>query len=134
MLRFYPHRKAKKMRLEGYREAWHLLESADHGCKIEIQARADETIGAQFDSRSLTKTNVILRNVILSEEMNSQSEFISQSKDPYSLHEPGQHAIPIQHPHIPVRLKPGEAPWPTPPLRILARRQGKNLLPNPEED
>ena len=26
MLRFYPHRKAKKMRLEKYREAWHLLQ------------------------------------------------------------------------------------------------------------
>ena len=26
MLRFYPHRKAKKMRLEPYREAWHLLD------------------------------------------------------------------------------------------------------------
>ena len=26
MLRFYPHRKAKKMRLEKYREAWHLLD------------------------------------------------------------------------------------------------------------
>ena len=25
MLRFYPHRKAKRMRLEQYREAWHLL-------------------------------------------------------------------------------------------------------------
>lgn len=25
MLRFYPHRKARKMRLEKYREAWHLL-------------------------------------------------------------------------------------------------------------
>ena len=25
MLRFYPHRKAKRMRLEKYREAWHLL-------------------------------------------------------------------------------------------------------------
>ena len=26
MLRFYPHRQAKKMRLEKYREAWHLLD------------------------------------------------------------------------------------------------------------
>src|SRR6202040_2661819 len=26
MLRFYPHRKAKKMRLEKYRGAWHLLQ------------------------------------------------------------------------------------------------------------
>jgi hypothetical protein len=25
MLRFYPHRNAKKMRLEKYREAWYLL-------------------------------------------------------------------------------------------------------------
>ncbi|MGD0990306.1 MAG: hypothetical protein ABR874_21040, partial [Candidatus Sulfotelmatobacter sp.] len=26
MLRFYPHRKARQMRLEPYREAWHLLD------------------------------------------------------------------------------------------------------------
>ncbi|MFZ1008626.1 MAG: hypothetical protein WAN65_17430 [Candidatus Sulfotelmatobacter sp.] len=26
MLRFYPHRQAKRMRLEPYREAWHLLD------------------------------------------------------------------------------------------------------------
>jgi hypothetical protein len=25
MLRFYPHRRARRMRLEKYREAWHLL-------------------------------------------------------------------------------------------------------------
>jgi hypothetical protein len=44
MLRFYPHRQAKKMRLEKYREAWHLLQSqpdTEHG--LEIQAVADET-------------------------------------------------------------------------------------------
>jgi hypothetical protein len=45
MLRFYPHRQAKKMRLEKYREAWHLLEpakSAKHSYGLEIQAVADE--------------------------------------------------------------------------------------------
>jgi hypothetical protein len=59
MLRFYPHRTAKKMRLEPYREAWHLLQSPDdeekqkaekidnagkprHG--LEIQASADEAL------------------------------------------------------------------------------------------
>ena len=26
MLRFYPHRQARRMRLEPYREAWHLLD------------------------------------------------------------------------------------------------------------
>ncbi len=41
MLRFYPHRKARKMRLEKYREAWHLLSADDS--PLEIQAAADET-------------------------------------------------------------------------------------------
>jgi hypothetical protein len=46
MLRFYPHRQAKKMRLEQYREAWHLLEpkpNADNKYGLEIQAAAEET-------------------------------------------------------------------------------------------
>jgi PD-(D/E)XK endonuclease len=45
MLRFYPHRQAKKMRLEKYREAWHLLEpaeSAKYSYGLEIQAAADD--------------------------------------------------------------------------------------------
>jgi hypothetical protein len=42
MLRFYPHREAKKMRLEEYREAWRLLQSSDGSALIEIQARAEE--------------------------------------------------------------------------------------------
>jgi len=44
MLRFYPHRQAKKMRLEPYREAWHLLQSEDSPCGVEIHAMADETL------------------------------------------------------------------------------------------
>ena len=78
--------------------------------------------------------------------MNSQSEFISQSKscpeqakraerDPNPLNGSNhRRSIAIRHRRKPVRLKPGQAPWPTPPLRILARRQGKNLLPDPEEE
>jgi hypothetical protein len=45
MLRFYPHRTAKKMRLEPYREAWHLLQSSDSPdsrSRIDIHAMADE--------------------------------------------------------------------------------------------
>jgi len=42
MLRFYPHRQAKKMRLEPYREAWHLLQSEASSPGVEIQAMADE--------------------------------------------------------------------------------------------
>jgi hypothetical protein len=40
MLRFYPHREAKQMRLEKYREAWHLLEAHQPG-DITIHASAD---------------------------------------------------------------------------------------------
>ena len=43
MLRFYPHRKAKKMRLEKYREAWHLLDPPlPNPPTITIQACIDE--------------------------------------------------------------------------------------------
>ena len=43
MLRFYPHRKAKLMRLEGYREAWHLLDPP-----LTIQACIDEDYPTGF--------------------------------------------------------------------------------------
>jgi hypothetical protein len=42
MLRFYPHRKAKKMRLEPYREAWHLLDPPLPNPPITIHACIDE--------------------------------------------------------------------------------------------
>jgi hypothetical protein len=42
MLRFYPHRKAKLMRLEKYREAWALLDPPLPNPPITIQACTDE--------------------------------------------------------------------------------------------
>jgi hypothetical protein len=121
MLRFYPHRKAKKMRLEPYREAWHLLQSEEESGtpgKIEIQARADETIYPDNPSSV----------VILSEASASRSEADAQSKDPYTSSAP-PYTEP-KHP-TPVRLPKSAAPWPIPPLRILATRKGKQILPNP---
>jgi hypothetical protein len=51
MLRFYPHRKAKKMRLEKYREAWHYLDPTDPSRRppITIHAEADETVYDETD-------------------------------------------------------------------------------------
>ena len=130
MLRLYPHRKAKKMRLEPYREAWHLLQSEEEtGAtgKIEIQARADETTYADetiyldHDSQRASKSTVIL-----SEASASRSEADAQSKDPYT-----SSALPdseIKHP-TPIRLPKSAAPWPIPRLRILATRKGKQILP-----
>jgi hypothetical protein len=42
MLRFYPHRQAKKMRLEKYREAWHLLDPPFPNPPLTIHACIDE--------------------------------------------------------------------------------------------
>ena len=44
MLRFYPHRKAKLMRLEKYREAWHLLDPP-----LTIHACIDEDYPERFE-------------------------------------------------------------------------------------
>lgn len=81
MLRFYPHRKAKKMRLEKYREAWHYLDPTDPSRRppITIRAEADETVyppeelQEQEEEEQEEKEEefepepVILRFVILSE-------------------------------------------------------------------
>jgi len=44
MLRFYPHRNARKMRLEKYREAWHLLDPP-----LTIHASIDENYPESYD-------------------------------------------------------------------------------------
>jgi len=103
MLRFYPHRKAKKMRLEPYREAWHLLQSPED-TKIEIQACADETI----------YTNPVI---------------LSEAKDLRSL--PASTNSEQNYHTKPIRLPKSAAPWPIPLLRILATRKGKHILPYP---
>jgi len=41
MLRFYPHRQARQMRLEKYREAWNLLQASDGTALIELRAEAE---------------------------------------------------------------------------------------------
>jgi hypothetical protein len=113
MLRFYPHRQAKKMRLEPYREAWHLLQSeeekADTG-KIEIQARADETL----------YNDIAPSSVIPSEGADPRSGSAPQSRDLlFSA------ATTVTH------LPASAAPWPIPPLKILTTRKTTQILPTP---
>ena len=129
MLRFYPHRQAKKMRLEPYREAWHLLFADDDprastniappAPKIELQATADETIYPAIYNDS----------VILSEASASRSEADAQSKDPFTSSAP-----PDSTTKQPTHLPASAAPWPIPPLKILATRKGKQILPIPNPD
>jgi hypothetical protein len=59
MLRFYPHRQAKKMRLEKYRELWTQLKPESPGPHgpITIQAVADETIDDAAIPEGIAITN-----------------------------------------------------------------------------
>jgi len=115
MLRFYPHRQAKKMRLEPYREAWHLLqeeETPEQG-KITLQASADDTI-----------YNI----VIPSEGADPRSRSAPQSRDPYTS------CAPPDSETTPTHLPKSAAPWPIPPLKILTTRKGPQILPTPMPD
>ncbi|MGA9979514.1 MAG: group I intron-associated PD-(D/E)XK endonuclease [Candidatus Sulfotelmatobacter sp.] len=68
MLRFYPHRQAKKMRLEKYREAWHQLKPTHPGANgpITIQAVADETLYATIPE-DIPPADALQPSAILSE-------------------------------------------------------------------
>ena len=122
MLRFYPHRKAKKMRLEPYREAWHLLQEEEEDeagppGKIDLQAQADDTIYPDNQTNSDIASSI----VIPSEGADRRSRSAPQSRDLASALSP--------HPtHLPASA----APWPIPPLKILATRKGKQILPTPQ--
>jgi PD-(D/E)XK endonuclease len=111
MLRFYPHRQAKRMRLEAYREAWHHLQSPDDQQKIEIQASADEAVYGAIPTNS----------VIPSEGAGPRSGSAPQWRDL---------GFPSAKPTL---LPKTAAPWPIPLLRILATRKGKQILPDPPE-
>jgi hypothetical protein len=50
MLRFYPHRQARKMRLEKYREAWHLLDPPLPNPPLTIHASIDENYPEGFEA------------------------------------------------------------------------------------
>jgi hypothetical protein len=116
MLRFYPHRTAKKMRLEKYREAWHLLQSPEatgkddaakeesRSGKIDLQARADESTYEDCHSEH--------------SGMIRPSESSPESRN-------------LLLPTTPVTLPAASAPWPIPPLQILATRKGRQILPHP---
>ena len=123
MLRFYPHRQAKRMRLEPYREAWHHLQSPgdqEKKEKIEIQASADETV----------YVNDVLVNDCHSERsgMIRPSESSPKSRACPELPE-GNLLCSLAR--KPIRLPASAAPWPIPLLRILVTRKGKQILPNP---
>jgi len=131
MLRFYPHRKAKRMRLEPYREAWNqVLSKQSNDVDVgDIHAQADET------------THTIIP-VILSEGAAPRSGSAPQSKDlasssgkhppkkPSSLH---TYRVLCAQTST-VAIDASLAPWRIPRLKILVTREGKRILSGAQRD
>jgi len=125
MLRFYPHRQAKIMRLEPYREAWNLILPKESNHVMDIHASADDSVSS--DDVILTLSS-------------------SKGKDPCTLpaaligRKYGDGRITQSDDHLlttyrgllrntpPTEVETSLAPWPIPPLKILTTRKGKHLL------
>ncbi|HTW57612.1 MAG TPA: group I intron-associated PD-(D/E)XK endonuclease [Terriglobales bacterium] len=160
MLRFYPHRKARKMRLEPYREAWHWIlpkEGVDENGRIEIQASADETIYPEHvdlehadlehvDPKPVDPEYDRTTNAAPGKDhVGTAALGCPAGQSPAALSPATSRATP----KTPIatlqsyrnlcaktpatRLNPTLAPWPIPPVKILAARKGKKILPNPPD-
>ena len=118
MLRFYPHRKAKKMRLEPYREAWHLVLPKQSNEVMEIQASADET------SFQNSKKSV----VILSEAKDLYTSLAAPNRVSSSSVADARAALKqfrqLCKETKPTSLPQSGAPWPIPRVKILAMGKG----------
>jgi len=125
MLRFYPHRQAKKMRLEPYREAWHLLHAPEEEETetIELNACADETI----ENSCHSERSGMIRESGSSPESRNLAFLATVSAAPDAMLQT-YHTLCAKT--VPVRLANSLAPWPIPPLRILATRKGKRIFPD----
>jgi hypothetical protein len=126
MLRFYPHRQAKIMRLEPYREAWDLILPRQSNHVMDLRGSADQTIYPDADGLD-THSLVIL----------SAPRF--RAKDlcnlPCGPGAPARELLKLFRElcqRTPATIVPPSlAPWPIPPLKILVPREGKRILSNP---
>jgi hypothetical protein len=134
MLRFYPHRQAKKMRLEPYREAWHLLQSEDDAVKIEIQASAaDACVGADALVRPASETSPGLCGAGAPARELSNTNSDCHSERSRSENDGKSRNLLFPSAKKPVRLPKSAAPWPIPTLKMLIPRKGKHILPEAQE-
>jgi hypothetical protein len=134
MLRFYPHRQAKKMRLEPYREAWHLVLPKQSNEVMEIQASADEVLfeNASFETVEegvaiLSEPKYLCTSPAAPTYMRSSS--VAEASASARL----KHFRQLCKETKPVSIPQSAAPWPIPPVRILATRKGKRILSNAKD-
>lgn len=108
MLRFYPHRQAKIMRLEPYREAWKLILPKEPNHVMDIHASADESFPDPCHSDRREESVVGWKHSDSDHLLASYRDLIRRSPA--------------------TEVDKSMAPWPIPPLKILIAREGKRLL------
>ena len=158
MLRFYPHRKARIMRLEPYREAWNLILPKESNHVMELHAFADETVYEEEEerdglaachsdpNRSVGEESAFAdRNssVILGSSLSSTvpdpciSPTALRKKRGKRPEKRDDHLLTLYRALCQktptTKVDPALAPWPIPPLKILATRKGKRILPEPPQ-
>ena len=131
MLRFYPHRQAKIMRLEPYREAWKLILPKESNHVMDIHASAAESLAELCHSDRREESASSCHSEPRRKEGEEPAvDFPRQYSDPNHLlvtYRELIHNTPI------TKIQPPLAPWPLPTLKILASRKGKHVLPSPSE-
>ena len=128
MLRFYPHRKARKMRLESYREAWHLLQAPEEAGKIEIKASAEDEDGAGTDYVGTAAQACPERSRRSCPPSAARPVLCGAGAPARDLLKRFQQ---LCRETQPTSIPQSQAPWPIPPLKILAKRKGKHIFPDP---
>jgi hypothetical protein len=108
MLRFYPHRQARIMRLEPYREAWNLILPRKSNHVMEIKACADERYSNPCHSDRREESAFGLQHPDADPDLVIYRDLIRRTP-----------ATTVQQ---------SLAAWPIPPLKILMTREGKRLL------
>jgi hypothetical protein len=130
MLRFYPHRQARRMRLEPYREAWRLILPSESNHVMDLHASADETHGVftvHGYSTQLCRAEQSRKLCHSDPQRSGGEESAFLDHEISRLLRAFYRRAPIIH------AEPSLAPWPIPRLKLLVPRQGKRLLPEPTE-
>lgn len=108
MLRFYPHRQAKIMRLEPYREAWKVILPKEPNHVMDVHASADESCPEVCHSERSEESAFGL-------ERSDSDHLLMSYRDLI-------HRTPV------TTIETGLAVWPIPAVKILMAKEGKSLL------
>jgi hypothetical protein len=122
------------MRLEKYREAWHLLTAPEDHETIEIQGVADETVYSDLDTEDLRALLTELKDPAAPGRMKKSAKNKTGKKKTGKTNTEKKTGKKKPARSKPIRLPKSAAPWPIPALKVLKARTGKRILPAPPQE